>query len=148
NLLTVTDGRRNDPSDPTYGAGPFLINIYSTATDPNDPTFDRVVRQIWGGGVQDFFYVRMLPAEPNGFAVMRTIVKDRMGNVSEHFFDKKNRLVRLRQFTGRAIADQPTTPLDNRPKNPLRASDPDFYETVFEWTDDSLQRRIIYPNGN
>ncbi len=148
NLLTVTDGRRNDPNDPTFGAGPYLVNIYSTATDPNDPTYDRVVRQIWGGGTLDFTYVRMSPAEPNGFALMRTIVRDRVGNVSEHFFDKMNRLVRLRQFSGRALADRPTTPLENRPANPLRSSDPDFYETVYEWTDDSLQRRMIHPNGN
>ena len=86
NLLTVTDGRRNDPSDPTNGGGPYLVNLYSTVTDPADPNFDRVIRQVWGGGVIDFVYDRLLPAEPNGFAVTRTIVNDRVGNVSENFF--------------------------------------------------------------
>ena len=148
NLLTVTDGRRNDPSDPTYGSGPYLINVYSTVTDPADPNFDRVIRQVWGGGVIDFVYDRLLPAEPNGYAVTRTIVNDRVGNVSEQYFDARNRLVRTRQYTGRAVSDQPTTALDNRPKNPLRPTDPLFFETIYEWTDDSLERRIIRPNGN
>ena len=100
NLLTVTDGRRNDPNDPTVGSGPYLTNVYSAATDPADPDFDRVIRQVWGGGILDFVYIPMLPAEPNGFAVMRAIVNDRVGNVSENFFDAGNRLVRRRVLVG------------------------------------------------
>ena len=46
NLLTITDGRRNDPNDPTFGEGPYLINFYAETTNPNDFFFDRVVRQI------------------------------------------------------------------------------------------------------
>lgn len=148
NLLTVTDGRRNDPNDPTVGTGPYLTNVYSTATDPGDPDFDRVVRQTWGGGIIDFVYVPMLPAEPNGFAVMRAIVNDRVGNVSENFFDAGNRLVRRRVYTGRAAPDHPTTALDNRPVNPVRATDPEYYETVYQYNPDSLPRLVTYPNGN
>lgn len=148
NLLSITDGRRNDPSDSTFGLGPYLVNIYSTATDPNDPSFDHIVRQVWGGGILDFTYVPLMAAAPNGFAVTRTIVHDRVGNVTEHFFDANNRLVRLRQYTGRANPDQATTALDNRPQNPLRPNDPDYFETIYEWTSDALQRRVIHANGN
>ena len=91
NLLTITDGRRNDPNDPTFGSGSYLENFYSTATDPNDPTYDRVMRQGWGGGILQFTYVPMLPGANNGFAIMRVIVNDRLGHVTEHFFDERNR---------------------------------------------------------
>ncbi len=148
NLLTITDGRRNDPSDPTHGDGPYLVNVYSPATDPGDPNFDRVIRQVWGGGILDFTHVPMLPGAFNGFAISRVIVNDRVGNVSESFFDAGNRMVRTRQFTGRALPDQPTTLLENRPRDPLRESDPEYFETLYEWTGDSLQRRVVHPNGN
>ncbi len=148
NLLTVTDGRRNDATDSTFGQGPYLVNFYSPITGPGLADFDRVVRQWFGGGVIDFTYVPMEPAVPNGFAVLRTIVNDRNGQVSEHFFDAANRLVRLREFTGRALPDQPTTLADNRPVNRLRPDDPAFFETIHEWTDESLLRRTIHPNGN
>jgi YD repeat-containing protein len=66
NLLTLTDGRRNDPSDPTYGQGPYLVNQYSPANNPSDYLFhsgqdralryDRVLRQRWGQGTFDIYY--------------------------------------------------------------------------------------------
>jgi RHS repeat-associated protein len=151
NLLTIVDGRRNDPRDPTFDPeNPYLVNIYSATTDPDDPNFDRVVRQVWGNqdDLIDLVYVPLEPSQLNGLAVMRTIVNDRNGNVSEYFWDDGNRLVRERVFTGRAIPDQPTTPSINRPENPFRSSDPPFFETVTEWTEDSLQRRVVHPNGN
>ena len=168
NLLTATDGRRNDPNDPTFSDGPYLVNIYGSTTDPSDTNFDRVVRQIWGDpdDILDIVYVPILPTNPpnysaefsaaverstpagNGAAIMRTIVNDRNGNVKEYFFDMLNRMVRAREYTGRADPDQPTTVSSNRPTGKLRETDPDFYDTVYEWNSDSLQKRIVYPNGN
>jgi RHS repeat-associated protein len=148
NLLTITDGRRNDPQDPTFGQGPYLVNVYSPAVDPNDPNYDRVVRQIIGGDVIDYTYVRQLPSNANGNVVTKVIANDRNGNVKEYFYDKQNRMARMREYTGRANPREPATDTANRPANKLRATDPDYFETRYEWTEDSLQRRIIHPNGN
>ena len=148
NLLTITDGRRNDPNDPTFGQGPYLVNIYASATDPSDPNFDHIIRQIWGGDIIDLVYVPILPCNANGDAVMKTIIRDRVGDVKEYFFDAMNRAVRRREYTGRADPTQPTTELSNRPTGPLRPTDPEYFETIFAWNQDSLQTNVIYPNGN
>lgn len=148
NLLTITDGRRNDSADPTFGQGPYVENVYAPTTDPDDPEFDRVVRQVWGGDLVDMEYVPLLPSAANGGVVMKTIVNDRNGNVKEYFFDDRNRAVRKREFTGRADPREPTTDLSNRPAGRLRSSDPEFFETIYEWNEDSLMRREIRPNGN
>jgi len=150
NLLTATDRRRNDSNDPTFGDGPYLTNIYATTTNPNDLNFDRVIRQIWGNSddIIDINYVPMLPSNANGNAVMRTIINDRNGNVKEYFWEADNRMVRSRDYTGRADPNQPTSALGNRPTGKLRSDDPDFFETLYEWNSDSLQRRVIHPNGN
>ncbi|MBI2926319.1 MAG: hypothetical protein HYY24_11520 [Verrucomicrobia bacterium] len=148
NLLTITDGRRNDPSDPTFGQGPYLVNTYANTTDPNDLNFDRVVRQILAGDIMDIVYVPLLPSEANGDVVMKAILNDRNGNVKEYFFDSRNRMARTREFTGRANPREPTTEFGNRPTGKLRPDDPEYFETIFEWNSDSLQTRIIYPNGN
>ena len=148
NLLTITDGRRNDPADPTFGSGPYLVNIYATTTDPQDPDFDRVVRQIWGGQSIDLVYVPILPSNANGNAIMKTIVRDRNAHVKEYFFDAQNRTVRRREYTGQANPQQPSTELSNRPTGKLRPGDPSYFETIYEWNDDSLLTRQTQPNGN
>ncbi len=158
NLLTITDGRRNDPNDPTFGAGPYLINVYADTTDPNELNFDRVVRQIWGGDIIDTVYVRQIPlstsktltppAIPDGEPVLKTIVNDRNGNVTEYFWDNRNRNVKVREFTGRADAAKPTTELSNRPAGKIREDDPSYFETRYEFNDDSLLTRKTLPNGN
>ncbi len=148
NLLTITDGRRNDPNDATFGDNPFVINIYDNTSNPEEVNFDRVVRQIWGGGTFDLVYDPQLPSEHNNELVIKTIVNDRVGNVAEYFFDRRNRLIRRRDFTGRANATQPTTATTNRPTGKLRKTDPDFFETVIEWNEDSQRTRVIHPNGN
>lgn len=148
NLLTVTDGRRNDPNDPTFGEGPYLINVYSETANPDAIEFDRVVRQMWGGDIIDLHYEPLIAAPVNGNAVMKTIMNDRNGNVKEYFWDIRNRGVRLLEFTGRADPTLPTTNEDNRPTGKLRDSDPDYFETKYEWNDDSQLKRTVYPNGN
>jgi len=148
NILSITDGRRNDPNDSTFGVGPYLVNLYSSTTDPEDPLFDRVVRQTWGGDIIDISYVSLIPSKANGEASLQVILNDRNGNVKEHFYDSRNRMVRVREFTGRANKVQPTTQRNNRPNNKLRTSDPDFFETIYQYNDDSLQKRVIHPNGN
>jgi RHS repeat-associated protein len=151
NLLTITDGRRNDPNDPTYGAGPYLQNIYTGMTNPADPDYDRVAAQIIGTGRVDFVYKTGLAPGSNYGATAKTFVNDHAGNIGEMFFDPGNRLVLHRQYTGRAANPSAPTDLDlgiNPPVNPLRPDDPPFFENRFEWNSDSLLARMIQPNGN
>lgn len=140
NMLTITD-----PNGQTY-----LVNIYAATTNPQDINFDRVVRQVWGDptDIIDMVYTPLAPTKDNNMAVMQTIVNDRNGNVTEYFYDAGNRLVILRQFTGRADPGQPTTRITNRPKGKLRSTDPPFFGTRFEWNSDSLMMRSINPEGN
>lgn len=123
-------------------------HVYQTSQ--TDLDFLRVRAQRVGNAGQNlmFSYVFETPAASNGLAVLKTIVNDRVGNVKEYSYDAGNRLVMMREFTGRAISGQPTTETLNRPRNPLRTNDPPFFETRYEWNEDSLLTRIIYPNGN
>ena len=123
NLLTVMD-----PKGQVY-----LQNEYYPTTDPKDFNYDRVKRQTWGddGDVIDLVYLRL---DPFSFsrASTRVIMNDRVGNVSEKFYDRFNRLVIERAYTGRADPDQPTTDSENRPTGKLREEDPEFFETRHE----------------
>ena len=150
NLLTITDGRRNDQNDPTFGEGPYLENTYAETTDPNDINFDRVVTQQWGhdSDIIDFVYVPLTPVEANRQAVMKTVINDRNGHVKEFFFDNRNRLITRREYTGLANPTGPTTQVNNRPAGRFRLSDPVLFETSYEWNHDSLQTRVIHPEGN
>lgn len=140
NLLTVTD-----PKGQT-----FLENTYAATTDPNDPNYDRVIRQQWGaaGEVLHLTYEPVEPTAQNGNGMNRTIVNDREGNVSEYIYDLGNRIVRYREYTGRADANQATTATSNRPTGKLRPDEPDYYETRYEWNADALLTRQHHPNGN
>lgn len=148
NLLSITDGRRNDPADPTFGEGPYLVNNYAATSDPSSLNYDRVIRQLWGGNRLDVVYVSQNPTTTNGQAILKTIVNDRVGNVTEFFWDNRNRGVMMREYTGRANPAQPTTELSNRPTGKLRSGDPDFFETRTAFNQDSLPTRVTHPNGN
>ncbi|CAM2068617.1 Ig-like domain-containing protein [Sulfidibacter corallicola] len=140
NLLNVTD-----PLGQTY-----LSHTYAATTDPDDFLFDRVVRQVWGDpdDIIDLSYVDLDPSPQNRQAETLAIINDRNGHVKEHRFDLGNRLISLREYTGRADPQQPTTMTENRPTGKVRIEDPDFFETHFEWNADSQRTRIIYPKGN
>jgi YD repeat-containing protein len=99
-------------------------------------------------GVTTVKYLAQVPSPANGFAIVRAIVRDSVGNVMECFYDSRNRCVRQRDFTGRALLTATTTDTDNRPTGKVRASDPDFYDTVWTWNLDSLCTKITYPGGN
>ena len=138
-LLTATDGRRNDPNDPTFGAGPFLVNRYGP---------QGVTRQIWGGDVVDLHYIPQEPTPENGYRIMRTIVNDRNGNVKEFFYRRGNQLQQLWEYTGRANPREPTTATANRPNGKLRAGDPDQYVTRATFNRDNRPISFGLPNGN
>jgi RHS repeat-associated protein len=132
NLLTITDGRRNDPNDPTFGQGAYLKNFYADRTGPDDYFFDKLMRQDWGGDRVDIDYVPRTPTAEDP-TLNKTIVKDRNGNRREFFFDARNRLIKHRRYTG-------------NPKP--RPSDPVFFETIYEYDYNSNLTREVHPNGN
>ena len=103
---------------------------------------------MWGGDVVDIAYIRQTPAPENNNAVVKTIVNDRNGNVKEYFYDGGNRCTMMREYTGRANPTQPTTETANRAVNKLRATDPDYFETRYEYNSDYKRTRTIYPNGD
>jgi YD repeat-containing protein len=140
NLLTITD-----PNGRT-----FLQNTYSD--DVNDPNFDHVVRQVLGNpsDIIDLTYVRQTPDASNNYTVTRTVSNDCVGNVGEHSFDNRNQLVIERSYTGRADPNAPTylDPDKNAPAGKLRAGDPDYFETRYQYNNQYLCTRIDYPKGN
>lgn len=151
NLLTIVDGRRNDPNDPTFDPNrPYLTNVYAATLDPNDLNFDRVVRQVWGdpGDIIDIVYAPQTP-DPNinNDAVIVAVVNDRVGNVREFYYDAGNRGVMAREYTGRADPDQPTTLTTNRPTAKLRPTDPDYFESRYTNNADGLITLAQHANG-
>jgi RHS repeat-associated protein len=140
NLLTATDARGIT----------YLVNVYNPTQDVTNRQFDRVVSQQWGdpGEITNFYYLPLVPSNANGQVVMKTIVNDRMGNVVEYDFDLRNRLRRMREYTGRAPdADSETTLVTNRPGTPLRANEPIYYETRYGYDLDSLATFVEHPDG-
>ena len=140
NLLTITD-----PNGWT-----ILRNSYGTNSNGMDFEMDKVVKQVWGGQspTVKIHYAPQIPAAGNQFAILKTIVNDPVGNVSEYFFDARNRCVLQRAFTGRADATLTTTERLNRPANPLRGTDPAYFETRLAYNSDSLPTLLVSPNGN
>ncbi len=140
NLLTITDPK-----------GQLIVtNVYASTQNCRDRDFDRVVSQTWGGASDtiQIVYAAQTPSPANGQAIAKAIVNDRVGNVAECFFDARNRCVMKREFTGRALNNQPTTDSQNRPVGRLRPDDPAYFETRYEYNADSLVTRITHPNGN
>lgn len=148
-LLTITDARGQT----------YLTNVYAHTVSPTDfryttdPTnlyYDRVVQQTFGnpGDLIDWVYEAQTPSAANHFAVIKVIENDRKGNVREDFYDAKNNHVIERHYTGRAIENLPTTLTSNRPSNPLRATDPAFFETRWQYNADSLVTRVDHAEGN
>lgn len=126
-------------------------------TNPVSPNRDRVQRQTLGGtnapavfsngriqfrsdlkvpagGTISYQYAFLANVPANDFnsAVSQTTAVDRNGNRTEYQFNQLGNITRIREFTNRDI----------------RAGDPDFYETRYEYNLDGQMTRMIYPEGN
>jgi len=88
-----------------------------------------VSMQRWTNGATMFTYLPQAPTPANQFATVRCIINDPIGNVTECYYDTRNRCVKLQEFTGRAKPGESVTDSVNRPAGKLRSSDPDYYET-------------------
>ena len=71
--------------------------------------------------------------------------------MEELYYNDANLKVMEREFTGFAPdPDAQTTVLTNRPdpSTKKRESDPEYYETRWEYNQDALLSRTVFPNGN
>jgi phage tail-like protein len=137
NLASITD-----PKLQTW----FQV-FYHTNTNPADLDFDAVDYIERGPYLTKLRRYAQTPSPANQYATVKAICNDGVGDVTECFFDARNRCVRQLEYTGRANPALPTTETDNRPIGKLRASDPDYFETRWEWNPDSLCTREIPPDG-
>ncbi|GEM_PF-2156334 len=136
-LLYVTDPKGQIAHQFTYQHNPAAFEFLRCISDQygtNDPTY--------------LTYVPQVASPSNHYATLKVIVRDCFGNVREPSYDSRNRLVDLREYTGRAPSPGPVTDVSNRPVGKLRVDDPDYYETQWSWNNDSLCVKKIEPGGN
>ncbi len=128
----------------------YLTNTYASTTNPADFEFDRVLVQAWGDASDliGLTYAPVRPSIDNGGAVTKTWMNDRVGRVSEHYFDDENQLVMVRDHTGFVDPDLPTDDTNNRPTRKLRASDPDYFEQRFAYNAGGHVTLEVHPRGN
>jgi YD repeat-containing protein len=137
NLVAVTDPK-----------GQVCLEVtYQATNNPASLDFDAVSSVLRGIDKKDIRRGMVIARPSNSFATVQTIVNDYVGNVTEYLFDSRQRCVSVREFTGRADPAQPTTATENRPTGKLRAEDPDYFETRWEWNADSLCTLEIRPDG-
>ncbi len=150
NLLTITA-----PNEVASGGEARALIEYETNSD--SPNKDRVISQTMGGanapaefagnkisfdndaavpagGTITYEYESLGGAADDDFTspVAQTIVIDRNGNETEYRFNQLGNIVRTRELTNRDI----------------RTSDPDFFETQYEYNRDGEMLRMIKPEGN
>jgi RHS repeat-associated protein len=140
NLLTIEDALQQV----------YLSNTYASTSNPADLEFDRLIAQDWGdpGDTIHLTYASVTPSQSNEFSVVKTWVNDRMGQVSEHFFNADNLEVIRREYTGFADPDQPTTGASNQPTGKLRQQDPTYFETRHAYNDDAHVVEQLHARGN
>ncbi len=138
NLVSITDPK-----------GQLCLAItYQATNDPASLDFDAVSSVQRGIDKKDIRRGMVIARPSNSFATVQAIVNDYVGNVTEYLCDSRQRCVSEREYTGRANPALPTTATENRPTGKLRADDPDYFETRWEWNADSLCTLVISPDGS
>jgi len=136
NLLEITA-----PNELATDGPPRVKLEYET--NPASPDADRVLRQMIGGvnasgipagGTISYEYRSLGKAPAGNFAapVFRTTVTDRNGNRTEYQSNQLGNIVRSREFANRKI----------------RARDPEFFETRYEYNKDGELTRLTSSEGN
>lgn len=137
-LLTITDPKGQTAYKHVYQHNQTDLEFLRCIGRQVGTTNDRLT----------YAYLPQSPSPANRYATLKVIVNDRVGNVSEHLFDARLRELQRREFTGRAIPGLRVSDTTNRPAGKLRADDPAYFETRFEWNADSLCTRVVHPRGN
>jgi YD repeat-containing protein len=135
NLVSITAPNEAAVSGPARVRAEYETN--ATAD------LDRLVRLHLGGtnasavpagGTLAYAYQNLGAAASNDFltAVFETAVTDRNGNLAEYQFNQLGNAVRVREFSNRNV----------------RASDPAFFETRYEYNGEGEMTRLVRPEGN
>lgn len=137
NLLTASDA-----------LGQIWLRLtYKDTFDPTSADFDRVWKVQRGFHPPSVFtYVPQTPAASNRWAVLKTIENDPVGDVTVDWFDSLNRCLIHRDLAARATPGDTLTDA-TLPTVKLRATDPDFWESTFEWNADSMCVRSTDARG-
>jgi YD repeat-containing protein len=124
-------------------------HVFTYDHNAGDFSYLRCTNEQWGNPGQALTY-DWEPQTPQAgqYAVLKCVVNDAVGNVTEYYYDSLNRPVRRLEYTGRATPGVTTTSTANRPTNPLRTSDPAYFETDWEWNNDSLCTLETEPGGD
>jgi len=150
NLLTI-----KAPNEVASGGAPRVQVEYDN--DPDSPDIDRVLYQIIGGinapatftngkiaflhdkgvpagGTISYEYETLANVSTGDFstAARQTTVIDRNRNMTEYRYNRLGNIVRIREFTNRDV----------------RSSDPEFFETRFEYNKDGEMVRRSKPGGD
>lgn len=142
------DDRENHLLLSVIDASGQTIRSYVYQHNQTDFEFLRCISmQHWTNTPTMISYLPQTPTPANQFATMRCIVNGPVGDVTECFFDARNRGVKLQEFTGRATPGVRVTATANRPAVKVRPGDPDSYETRWSWNNDSLCTREVGPGG-
>ncbi|MFM1770404.1 MAG: hypothetical protein RJA22_2933 [Verrucomicrobiota bacterium] len=127
----------------------WLTVGYHPATDPASLDFDTVTRLAHGTQSMDWTRSRVALTNSTGIKTVRVWFRDDLGHVQRSAYDDRGRCLELRQYTGRAPdLNAPVTETSNLPVNQLRAEDPDFFETRWSWSRDSLCTLETRPDGS
>ena len=135
-LLSVTDAKGQAAATFTYD---------HSATDPAN--YLRCITAEEGTNTPSCYRWTLVSRPAGSYATLKCIANDPVGNVTERFFDARNRCVIERDYTGRATPGLPVTDTLNPPTGQLRATDPAYYETRWNWNNDSLCTQEVAPGG-
>jgi RHS repeat-associated protein/uncharacterized repeat protein (TIGR02543 family) len=140
----------------------IVQNVYWGDDKPFEGGFDefrraRVRRQFWGEGVVDFVYERFgigsIVRDRANAPYVETVINDRNGNVRTYTYNRRNLLIRKREYAGLA---HPTERTEfrvggNMPRFSLAPNYPNvspYHETLYEYDSRSRVTKVLYPDGS
>ncbi len=135
-LLSVTDAKGQLACQYTYG---------HDSTD--SANYLHCLTAAEGTNTPSCFHWTLVSRPAGSYATLKCIANDPVGNVTECFFDARNRCVIQDDYTGRATPGLPVTDSVNRPTGQLRATDPAYFESRWSWNNDSLCTLAVSPGG-
>ncbi|MCU0795512.1 MAG: hypothetical protein MUF31_06200 [Akkermansiaceae bacterium] len=133
------------------GMGRVLENYeYRTTASPTAADYDTIaVHHTQSGPAGAHIAIEDAPfgTIPGGGRVVT--VNDELGRVTRHHFDRKQRLVKLEEFTGFATPGVDSTLTSNLPSGPLRPSvDPVVFTTTFKRNRDDGVISLSHADGS
>ena len=134
NLLSITDGEGRLLESFTWHPTPDRRSVEYDRCSSHDRR---------GGG-----HVTVLKSSLNSSGGYTIHQVDELGRLTETDCDKLHRIVSIRQFTGFCTPGTPADATTNRPTGKLRATDPDFFETRYDWNPDHALVQATDPDGS